>query len=884
MTKIVLLGLLQIFFLGISTLNAQVETNNASLGQFILDQQSKSQIRNLVVDEYVKKHQISQTIITNDNYLQLYYIDEAGSPQYLITHNSVSAKSISTDQVYVNGGAGFDLSGNGVTIHQWDAGSVRATHQEFDSRVSNGDAKSVSWHSTHVAGTIMASGVNTNAKGMAFDADLIAFDWDEFNTEMAEEAALGALISNHSYGWLRGWEGGNTWWGDSLISDQEDYHFGFYDESAQIWDSIVYMAPNFLIVKSAGNDRNDKGDGTYPDDGPYDCIDQLGIAKNNLVVAAVNDIPGGYTQPSDVVMSNFSSWGPADDGRIKPDISANGTGLLSTDSGSDDDYRSASGTSMSAPSVAGSVALLQEHYFNLFGQYMTAATVKALIFQTADEAGVADGPDYEFGWGMMNTKNAALKISEADTNEVILEETLVDQDSLQFSFTATDTASIKITIAWTDPPGTPPEPSLDPADAMLINDLDLRVVDIENEIIYYPWKLDKDNPSLAATNDSENNIDNVEMVFIHSPDSGAIYTVTVDHDDILQSGSQDYSMVITYTGEMVLIPQTDFIADNTAPTLIDTVSLTDLSSNSPTDWEWSFDPNTVSFVLGSDQNSQHPNVSFYEPGLYHVTLTSTNISGSTTETKLDYIQVFEALAVEINALPDTICLGDSSQIISNISGGSGGYLYYWTSDPAGFFSNEQNPVVLIDTTTIFILELYDGYQTIIDSIAVNVNPLSEITLGDWPEELCNEDEPPVQLYAEPEGGFFTGNSVTPEGVFTPEEASLGWNILTYIFEDEHNCVSFAYDSIYVDNCVGWITSTIKSTDLKVYPNPNDDLFTIESKNQINKIEIINSLGKIIFVKNFSSKKVTVSHHLPKGIYVLKVKAGEIISYRSISVQ
>jgi len=92
-------------------------------------------------------------------------------------------------------------------------------------------------------------------------------------------------------------------------------------------------------------------------------------------------------------------------------------GLYSTNSSSDDAYRNASGTSMSTLSVAGSVALLQQHYkaLNGEGNFMKAATVKVLIIHTADEAGTSPGPDYEFGWGLMNTKKAALKISENDT-------------------------------------------------------------------------------------------------------------------------------------------------------------------------------------------------------------------------------------------------------------------------------------------------------------------------------------------------------------------------------------------------------------------------------------------------------------------------------------
>ena len=158
-------------------------------------------------------------------------------------------------------------------------------------------------------------------------------------------AASGMNISNHSYGLITGWyNSGNWYWfGDITISTVEDYGFGFYSSDAQAWDQIAYNAPYYTIAKSAGNDRNDDGPGAGgghyvwdggwvwstdtrdPDGGTdgYDCVSYSGTAKNIITVGAVDDIPGGYSVPGDVVMCSFSGWGPVDDGRIKPDIVAN---------------------------------------------------------------------------------------------------------------------------------------------------------------------------------------------------------------------------------------------------------------------------------------------------------------------------------------------------------------------------------------------------------------------------------------------------------------------------------------------------------------------------------------------------------------------------------
>jgi hypothetical protein len=531
-----------------SSSQAQTSTNVEALKKISDNESSAFSIRKTEALNFTRRNNLPASFETPDRrFAEIQGIDDLGRPWYYITDNANSAKTVSTNQVYAGGNAGLNLTGAGITVRIWDAGAVRLSHQEFGGRVVQGDGiTTLNFHSTHVAGTMIASGVDAAAKGMAPEAQLRAFDWNNDASEVAAEGANGALISNHSYGCIRGWTfaGYWVWYGNPAISTQEDYLFGFYDSGAQLWDNIARNAPYYLICRSAGNDRNEGPiGGAYPKDGPYDCIGQAGISKNILTVGAVNDIPNGYSGPSCVVMTSYSCWGPADDGRIKPDIVANGAGLYSTDMDNDADYTTLSGTSMSSPSVAGSLALLQQHWNNLHpGTYMLAATLKGLIINTADEAGPSDGPDYQFGWGLMNTKNAALKISEDQTNDVIDELVLNNGGTFTKTIESDGTQPIKVTICWTDIPGTPVSPQLDPITPMLVNDLDLRLT--YSTSTYYPWKLDPANPANPATNNSKNNVDNVEEVYIATPAAGT-YTIVVDHDGTLSGGSQAFSLIIS---------------------------------------------------------------------------------------------------------------------------------------------------------------------------------------------------------------------------------------------------------------------------------------------------------------------------------------------------
>ncbi|UCC30484.1 MAG: right-handed parallel beta-helix repeat-containing protein, partial [Phycisphaerales bacterium] len=494
-----------------------------------------------------------------------------GIPRYYITHNAVAADSISTDECLPGGSSGLGLTGAGVTLGVWDADGVRTSHQEFGGRATQVDSPAGTHsHSTHVAGTMIASGVIPSAKGMSPAANLDCYDWNTDETEMRDAATAGLRVSNHSYGLTTGWRFDGSdwyWYGDVTVSTVEDNRFGLYTSDTQEVDDIAYDHRYYLICKSAGNDRDDDGPGpggghyyfdpdlvdwvwstdTRDADGPNDCIGTKGSAKNVLTVAAVGDVPGGYAGPGSVTMSAFSSWGPIDDGRIKPDVSGNGVGLYSTDDDSDFHYTTLSGTSMSAPNVSGSLGVLIEHWRATHPSEsdMRSSTLKGLVLHTADEAGPGNGPDYMFGWGLMNTLEAADLISLDAVDPLVINElTLSNGGTFELPISTDGTSSeLRATICWTDPPGTPPGNLLDPPDKMLVNDLDLRIERVSPEGTYDPWVLDPSDPGSAATT-GDNDTDNVEQVVVYSPGVND-FTVRVTHKGGLSGGSQDFSLVIS---------------------------------------------------------------------------------------------------------------------------------------------------------------------------------------------------------------------------------------------------------------------------------------------------------------------------------------------------
>ncbi len=520
-------------------------------------------------------------IIEDDTVYELVKVVR-GIPYYLMTQNANAA--ITANVGLVRGVAPYDADGAGVIVGIWDAGAVRETHQEFVGRVFVQNVTTTDNHATHVGGTIGAFGVESAAMGMAPAALIHSYDWNNDLAEMTSRAAAApnresdVYLSNHSYGFVAGWAYGN-WSGDTgrhwfgLWDEREDRGFGQYSEEVREWDALCYHAPYYLPFKASGNSRNNSAPAagtifyyldasevwqgkeydpeTDPHDnyfkGGYNTIPYRGNAKNLMTVGAVNDAVDGGTRDLDkATMTAFSSWGPTDDGRIKPDIVANGFSLYSTRAGTDTAYGNSSGTSMATPNAAGSAALLMDYYRQCFpGGDMRASTLKGLIIHTADDLG-RPGPDYEFGWGLMNTAAAADHIKARHENEAALfmVEDMLTADIPEWTQTFYWEAGypIKATLSWTDPPGLAQD-ALNATTPALVHDLDLRIIAPDSSTVYFPYVLDPANPAADAVT-GDNMLDNVEQVYVAYPVLSGEYTIQVTHKGALTAAQQYFSLMV----------------------------------------------------------------------------------------------------------------------------------------------------------------------------------------------------------------------------------------------------------------------------------------------------------------------------------------------------
>lgn len=517
---------------------------------------------------------------------------DGNTPRYHISNNAQAA--ISSGASVIRNQLPYNVSGAGQRIGLWEVGGHPLVgHQMFGGRIAVQDGAAVTQsHATHVAGTLIGQdfGNLTGIAGMAPAATVNAYNSTSDTTEMTAAGAASPglvnqlYVSNHSYGYICGWSGTDYY---GSFSNNGTYEptvdvatgFGRYEAIGVTIDGLLRNLPYYLPFFSAANDRDDTApaNGTtwrhmleppvsyvyssashpradFADKGGYDTLPQQAVAKNVMTVGAVDDaVLADLRNTASAAMAPFSSWGPTDDGRIKPDVVANGISVLSASDLGANMLRHDSGTSMAAPNAAGSALLLVDYYGRRFpGQSMRAATLKGLIIHTADDLGTA-GPDYQTGWGLINVQTAASQIQRHADNAAyrgIIEDTLDSGNTTDtHTFTWDGTGPVRVTLSWTDPGGTA-QTAHDSHTSVLVNNLDLTVTAPTTPattlfrpfVMPYVGNWTVGTLGQAATT-GVNNSDNVEQVLIITPPVAGVYTINVTCPEL--TSTQAYSLIVS---------------------------------------------------------------------------------------------------------------------------------------------------------------------------------------------------------------------------------------------------------------------------------------------------------------------------------------------------
>lgn len=408
------------------------------------------------------------------------------------------------------------LNGNGVTIGVGDGGQL-GDHLDFDCRVINmtdGSYSSFGAHGDHVSGIMTGAGwIDPLHRGMACEADLVVQKTSliTYNSEDYYND-LGMVLTNNSYG-------------TSYSCNRN----GTYNYTSKTLDYQLRTLPKMLHIYAAGN-AGSQTCGNYPK-GYKSILRYYQAAKNVLTVGSVDE---------NRVAWSSSSRGPVSDGRLKPEICGIGVNVLST--GRDFNYWRASGTSMAAPAVTGTLALLIERYKQLNpGTEPDGALLKALACNTADDLG-NKGPDYIYGYGLINGRRA-LKTMEAGQ---YIQADISNNETQQHNITVpANTDQLKVMLYWHD------KDAEISAHKALVNDLDLEVLNQSGQAIL-PWVL---NPDTLRVGDPAvrqiDTLNNIEQVTIDQPAAGN-YTIKIG-GSLVPEGPQSYYIVYEFVKDEVSV-------------------------------------------------------------------------------------------------------------------------------------------------------------------------------------------------------------------------------------------------------------------------------------------------------------------------------------------
>ncbi len=460
-------------------------------------------------------------------------------------------------QIIAIADTGLDTGVNNISMNPDFYGRILAIQD-----IAGDGAEDLQGHGTHVTGSALGDGSWSNGqyKGVAPEAQLV------FQAIANADGNLIVPGNNVSSLFKPAYELGarihsNSWGGTG------DGKYNMYSKDV---DKFMWTHPDMLILFAAGNSGVDNNaDGVIDPDSiawpstAKNCL-SVGASENNrahtfgmtwgsikdafnVPIYPVAPINNDYVADNPKGIAAFSSRGPTDDGRIKPDVVAPGTYVISARSSVSDNedvwgfvdehYVYMGGTSMATPIVAGSVALIRQNYVEKLNITPSAALLKATVINGASDLqpgqygnDVTGQPDHNQGWGLVNLKKSLYpdggSIYFADNIE------LQTGDVVEKNYYVnSSTSPFKTTLVWTDYYGTVF------AKKELVNDLELSVV--------------KPDGTENVVNDT---INNVEQILFQEPEVGW-YTVKVKGRSI-PMGPQPCALMVS--GASAAIRSLDF--------------------------------------------------------------------------------------------------------------------------------------------------------------------------------------------------------------------------------------------------------------------------------------------------------------------------------------
>lgn len=425
-------------------------------------------------------------------------------PEEVSPMNHEAAVVMNTRTVYLpNYGK---LTGKGVIVGIGDGGKL-GNHLDFDGRINNkafGTYTSFGEHGDLVAGNVGGGGhLKPIHKGTAPEATLMIQKTTRILTKAPGYVTEGMVLTNNSYG--------------SAINCNTA---GLYDYSSRMVDEQMNMYPKLLHVFAVGNSGELKcSDKTT---GYHSILKSYASAKNNLTVGAVS---------LDKELLFYSGKGPTKDGRIKPEICGVSDKIVSTRRNFN--YGNFGGSSAATALVTGSLALMHEAYQNTYNSLPDNALLKAIACNTAEDRG-HEGPDYKYGFGLVDVKRAVQVISQKHYEQATVSEGDINTHSISVP---DGLAEAKFLLYWNDIAA-----AAYPI-AALVNDLDFSIVD-PSGIELLPWQLSIDQPNEAAIRGIDQ-LNNIEQITIKNPIAGT-YSLKVKASRFPLPETQSQAYVVTH--------------------------------------------------------------------------------------------------------------------------------------------------------------------------------------------------------------------------------------------------------------------------------------------------------------------------------------------------